>query len=252
MTPFVKISSVTLIRKKKKILNNLSWTVRRGENWFILGANGSGKTSLLEVVMGYHWASIGKVQVLGEQYGKTDIPILRRKIGYVAPLIQRHMKPRETVFEAVASGLLATTGFYDNVTPEVMRQVRRALGLMDLRRFEKAEFGKLSTGEQIKTLIARALVHTPKLLILDEPFSTLDMGSRLKIQKLIEKLGESPTNPSIIMVTHHFDNITSIFSHGLILKRGRVVVRGVKSKVLTPANLGKAFGCSPRLISLPG
>lgn len=241
MTPLVKVSNVTLIRSKKKILKNISWTVRQGEHWFLLGANGSGKTSLLEIVMGYHWASLGSVSVLGETYGKTDIPLLRRKIGYVAPMIMRFMKPKETVFEVVASGLLATAGYYGEITPQVAKQVHHALDLMEIREFEDAAFGRLSSGEQLKALIARAFVHLPKLLILDEPFSALDIGSRLKIHRLVEKLGRHPSKPSIIIITHHFDDITPQYTHGLILKEGRMLCQGPKPKVLTARQLSKAF-----------
>jgi iron complex transport system ATP-binding protein len=250
--PLIKLSSVTFLRNKKKILKNLSWTVHQNENWFILGSNGSGKTSLLEIVMGYHWASLGKVSVLGETYGKTDIPVLRRKIGYVAPMIQRFMKPKEAVFEVVASGLRATAGFYDNVTPAVIKAVYRALDQMELRSFENAPFGKLSSGEQLKAIIARALVHTPKLLILDEPFSALDMGSRLKIQKLIAKLGQHILKPSIMIVTHHFDDITPLYTHGLLLKEGKVVAQGRKERVLIAPNLSKTFGVPVKVQTLEG
>lgn len=208
----------------------------------MLGHNGSGKTSLLEIILGYHWASEGSVTVFGERYGKTQIPELRRKIGYIAPWIQKHIRPQETVFEAVASGLKATAGFYDYVTPEVIRQVHHALDLVELRDFEKAEFGKLSSGEQLKVLMARAVIHVPKLLILDEPFSALDMGSRLKLQKIVEKLGQHHRNMSIIIVTHHFDDITPLYTHGIILRQGKVLAQGKKEKVLTSRNLSNAFG----------
>lgn len=241
-TPLVKVSNVTFLRNKRKILKNFSWTLNRNENWFILGSNGCGKTSLLEIIMGYHWASEGKVSVLGETYGKTDIPVLRRQIGYVAPMIMRFMKPKETVFEVVASGLRATAGFYDHVTPAVIKAVYKALDAMELRSFKDAPFGKLSSGEQLKTIIARALVHTPKLLILDEPFSALDMGSRLRVQKLVEKLGRHHPKPSILIVTHHFDDITPFYTHGMIMKEGKIVAQGLKEKVLTAPNLSKAFG----------
>jgi iron complex transport system ATP-binding protein len=240
--PLIQLQNVTLLRSKKKILKNFSWTLRKGEHWFILGPNGSGKTSLLEVVMGYHWASQGKVTVLGETYGKTDIPVLRRRIGYVAPMIMRFMKPQETVFECVASGLLATAGFYDDVTPQVRKAVRHALDLVELRTFEKAAFGRLSSGEQLKVILARAFVHLPKLLILDEPFSALDMGSRHKIYKIVEKLGQHHSKPSIILVTHHFDDITPLYTHGLVLKEGKSLAQGPKNKVLAPGVLTKAFG----------
>jgi iron complex transport system ATP-binding protein len=240
-TPILQLKDVTLIRNKRKILNKVSWTIRPGENWFMLGHNGSGKTSLLEIVLGYHWASEGIVNVLGERYGKTQIPELRRNIGYIAPWIQKHIRPQETVFEAVASGLKATAGFYDHVTAQVTKQVHYALDLVELREFEKAEFGKLSSGEQLKVLMARAIIHVPKLLILDEPFSALDFVSRLKLQKIVEKLGQRHPNLSIIIVTHHFDDITSLYTHGIVLKGGLIAVQGKKDKVLQSHALSKAF-----------
>ncbi len=241
MSSLIKLRRVTLLRGKRKILRNIDWAVQKGEHWFILGHNGSGKTSLLEIVLGYIWASEGTVEILGERYGKTQIPELRRKIGYVAPWIQKHIKPKETVFEAVASGLRATIGFYDYVTPEVTKAVHQALKAMELLAFKEAAFGRLSSGEQLKVLIARALIHTPKILILDEPFSALDIGSRLKVQNLIEKLGHYHQKPSIILVTHHFDDITALYTHGLILKQGQIYKQGPKNAVLNRKVIARAM-----------
>jgi iron complex transport system ATP-binding protein len=241
MIPLIQLQDVSLIRSKKKILNNLSWTVRPGEHWFMLGQNGSGKTSLLEIVLGYKWASEGEVRVLGETYGKTYLPELRKKIGYVAPWIDERIKPEETSEEVVAGGLDATVEFLREFSSAIQKQVRAQLKQMGIENFAEAPFRRLSSGEKLKVLIARALISKPKILILDEPFSALDAGSRISINRKIESLIQKPAAPGVILVTHHFDDISPFYSHGLILKEGRILALGKKTQVLKPESLKRAF-----------
>lgn len=239
--PLLILKDVSLLRGGKTILNNISWEVKRGEHWFILGPNGSGKTSLLEIVTGYLWASRGQVKVLGEVYGKTNLPELRKRIGYAAPWIAKHIKPHESVREVVAGGLEATIEYFKELDAEVMARIHRALSRMDCESLADAIYAKLSSGEQLKVLIARALVREPEILILDEPFSSLDVGSRHSIQKLVEKLGNGHQKTSILIVTHHFDDIAPFYTHGLILKGGKGVISGTKASVLTSSVLTAAF-----------
>lgn len=242
------LRNVSLVRGGNLILKDISWTIQKGEHWFILGHNGSGKTSLLEIVMGYLWATTGEVEVLGEVYGKTYLPDHRKRIGYVAPWIAKHIKPEETVREVVAGGLEATIEYHKEMSQGVLTKIHSALKTMECLSFEDAPFTRLSSGEQLKVLIARALIKGPEILILDEPFSALDIGARHSIQKLVEKVGDGHHKASIIIVTHHFDDIAPFYTHGLILKKGQVVEMGAKSKVLQSSVLKKAFGLPIKLM----
>lgn len=247
MKALLQLKNVSLVRGGARILESISWTIKKGEHWFILGHNGSGKTSLLEIVMGYLWATEGSVEVLGSVYGKTYLPEHRKRIGYAAPWIAKHIKPEESVREVVAGGLEATIEFHKEMSSEVLGKIHDALKTMECLHLQEAAFNRLSSGEQLKVLIARALVRGPEILILDEPFSALDVGARHSIQKLVEKVGGNHKKTSIIIVTHHFDDIAPFYTHGLILKKGKIVEKGLKSSVLAPAVLRKAFGISIKL-----
>ncbi len=256
--PVLHLSNIYLTRAGRKVLQGVNWTVKAKEHWFILGPNGSGKTSLLEVVMGYLWATRGTVQVMGETYGKTNLPELRKKIGYVAPWVPKHVRGGETVIEVVAAGTEGCTAYHDKITPALRSKVRsklRQLGCLNgtgyqgpkgtQYRFEFTPFENLSSGEQLKVGIARALMAEPKVLILDEPFSALDMGARFSLYGFLSRLARSPKAPSLLLVTHHLEDILPFFTHGLILKAGKFAACGEKKKVLTPAVLKKVFGTVP-------
>ncbi len=243
--PVLQLFGVTLTRAGRKVLYSVDWTVHPGEHWFILGPNGSGKTSLLEVVMGYLWATRGAVQVMGETYGKTNLPELRKKIGYVAPWVPKHVRSGETVIEVVAAGTQGGTAYHETITPALRSKVRARLRALGCLHYEFTPFENLSSGEQLKVAIARALMADPRILILDEPFSALDMGARYSLYDFLTRLARSPKAPALLLVTHHREDILPLFTHGLILKEGRFAACGKKKDVLTPAVLKKVFGRVP-------
>lgn len=237
----LRLDAVRLTRSGRLVLSQVNWTVRQGEHWFILGPNGSGKTSLLEVVMGYLWATRGTVQVMGETYGKTNLPELRRKIGYVAPWVPKHVRSGETVIEVVAAGTQGGTAYHESITPALRSKVRSRLRVLGCLHYEFTPFENLSSGEQLKVAIARALMADPRVLILDEPFSALDMGARYSLYAFLTRLARSPKAPSLLLVTHHLEDILPLFTHGLILEKGRFAACGKKKEVLTPGVLKKVF-----------
>ncbi|HTL46842.1 MAG TPA: ATP-binding cassette domain-containing protein [Verrucomicrobiae bacterium] len=238
----LELKDVFLTRDGKPVLNGLNWTAREGEHWFLLGQNGSGKTSLLEVLMGYLWATRGSVRVMGETFGKVNLPELRKKIGFVAPWVVKRIKPWETVRQAVAAGaeaLVETTG---PIPRELNRRVEAALRFAGCGRHADKLFDKLSTGEQLKAVIARALVARPRVLILDEPFSALDLGSRALVYDFLARLAARKNAPLILLVTHQTEDILPFFTHGLCLKDGRVRAAGPKKQILTSEVLRRTFG----------
>ncbi len=241
MKPIISLEKISLIRGGRKVLRDINWEICRGQHWFMMGENGSGKSSLLEVLMGYLWPCDGTVKVLGEKYGKTDLPQLRKKIGFIAPWISKRIKTGETVREALAGGLRASIRYYQRIDAKIESQIRRKLKQMDVLHLEEKTFDKISSGEQLKVLIARALMPDPEILILDEPFSALDIGSRAKIYRLLEKVSRQKNSPAILLVTHHFEDILPLFTHGLVLKKGRIAAKGLKAKVLIPSLMRKVF-----------
>ncbi|NTV30331.1 MAG: ATP-binding cassette domain-containing protein [Candidatus Omnitrophica bacterium] len=241
-TIVINLSRITVRRGGRVVLKDLDWTTRRGEHWFIMGQNGSGKTTLTELLLGYLWASEGQVEVLGRQFGRASLPELRRFTGYVAPWIFRRMPPETPVEDAVASGWDASVGRYGCISPALRRSVTRWLNFFGCRGLKKRLFGELSSGQQLKVVLARALVHNPALVILDEPFSLLDLGARVRMYRYLEKLALRKDAPQFVMVTHHREDVLPFFNQGLLLKGGKVEFAGERTAALAPARIAAVIG----------
>ncbi|HRK33207.1 MAG TPA: ABC transporter ATP-binding protein [Candidatus Hydrogenedentes bacterium] len=235
------LENVHFLRNDHRILEGVSWTVRAGEHWAILGANGSGKTTLLKIVTGYEWASEGSVQVLGREFGKTNLPELRKIIGWVSSSLEHRLPGEDRALQVVMSGFDATLGVYrsfDGAEHESARSALTAVGGVDLA---DKRYNILSQGEQQRVLIARAMVSKPALLILDEPCAGLDPAARHRFLADLSVLARSPGAPTFLFVTHHIEEIGDWISNVLILKQGRVLAHGVASACLQSDVLSDAF-----------
>jgi len=233
--------NVSWITEKKYILRNINWRVNDNEHWAIIGLNGSGKTSLLNIVAGYNWPSTGEVSVLRKRFGSYDIRELRKRIGWVSSFLQEQLYADETAGEIVLSGKFATIGLYDK--PEKRDIERTVLLLKELRCEQIAQqlYRTLSQGEKQKVLIARALMHSPRLLILDEPCGGLDIFSREHLLSLIETIGQRRAAPTLLYVSHRIEEILPVFTHTLLLRRGEIHSQGRTKEVLTKNNLSDFF-----------
>lgn len=236
----ITLKNITLYRDGAPVLKGVNWAVVQGEHWFILGNNGSGKTSLLDILMGYVWPQQGEVYVFGERYGGIFLPDLRKRIGYVSPWIFKRTPENELAERVVASGCQASAGYLGPIPERTMQLVDERLAITHGVDLKGRQFGKLSTGQQLKVMLGRALINDPELLILDEPFSGLDIGNRKFFYGVMDSL-IARGNVSVLLVTHHLEDIREGFSHGLILKDGRVFARGVKNEVLKESLLEEAF-----------
>ncbi|MBI4549984.1 MAG: ATP-binding cassette domain-containing protein [Candidatus Omnitrophica bacterium] len=237
----LELKAVDLVRDGRQVLSGISWTVRSGENWVVLGRNGSGKSSLLEIVAGYLWATSGTVEVLGEIYGRTDLSFHRRKFGWVAPWILKRFRPWERVSDAIAAGTEALVEPGREPSRAVLAAARKQLSFLGCLELENRLCGSLSTGELMKVALARARVASPRLLILDEPFASLDMGARFDLYRILKKIAAARGGPCILMVTHHLEEIRPFFTHALLLRKGRIFAAGPRRKVLKPGTLKKIF-----------
>jgi iron complex transport system ATP-binding protein len=256
MTPVLEVSQLRVERGRTTILRDVSWRIRPGEHWVILGANGSGKTSLLKVLTGFLAPTAGEFTVLGQRYGASDWRQLRLKIGVVTSAFATSIPPAEPALDTVVSGKFAQLDLWHAGTRADRNAARKLLRLVGLARLADREWAYLSQGERQRVLIARALMARPRLLILDEPCAGLDPVAREKFLGFIERLAhrrrtarQSPaTAPALVLVTHHVDEIMPAFTHALLLRSGRVVAAGRRRNVLTSANLSALFGASLRLV----
>jgi len=229
------------------ILDGVSWRVERGQHWVILGANGSGKTSLLSALTGYLTPTAGEISLLGKSYGQADWRELRQHIGLVSSAVRQMMADDEPALETVASGKYAMIDFWGRLTRPDKIRARRILRQIDCLLLAERPWRVLSQGERQRVLIGRALMARPRVLILDEPCAGLDPAAREHFLQFLQRLGRDRNAPTLVLVTHHVEEIMPVFSHVLILKNGRVLAAGEKLKMLKTRILSRAFNARTRL-----
>jgi iron complex transport system ATP-binding protein len=239
--PILSVTRLHIERGGTVILRNVSWRVTPGQHWVILGANGSGKTSLLSALTGYLMPTSGDISLLGKTYGHSDWRELRKKIGLVSSSIRQMMSDDEPALETVASGKYAMIDFWGSISPAEKAQARRHLRQVECEYLSARPWRVLSQGERQRVLIGRALMARPRVLILDEPCAGLDPAAREHFLQFVQRLGQHRNSPTLILVTHHVEEIRPVFSHVLLLKSGEVLADGEKSGTLTSRNLSNAF-----------
>ncbi len=240
----IVLENVSLWRGRDYLLKNVSWEVSKGEHWAILGLNGSGKTTLLNMINGYLFPSVGKVTVLGNQFGNYDLRELRKSIGWVSTSLQEKLYVTETATEIVISGKKAMIGLFEDPSEEDREKAIRLLNRLGCSEFVHRTYQTLSQGEKQKVLIARALMAQPKLLVLDEPCTGLDIFARENLLRFIDQLGREPNAPTLVYVTHRTEEILPVFNKTLLLKKGQVYGKGDTQEILTKEVLSGLFDTS--------
>lgn len=239
---WIALNGVSFVRSRRLILDGIDWNVSPKDNWVVLGANGSGKTTLLQLLAGYLWPTRGAITILGERFGQTDLRELRRSIGWVGSFLQAQIPPAERPLDLVVSGKFASIGIFETPGEEDYAQARELALRLRCGAILESPYGVLSQGEKQRLLIARALIPRPRLLILDEPCSGLDLVAREQLLKTLEELASMPDAPVMILVTHHLEEITPAFSHVFLLKEGRCLAQGTKRDMLRTELLSETFG----------
>jgi iron complex transport system ATP-binding protein len=229
----------------KKILQSISWTLRAGEHWAILGPNGSGKTTLLKLACGYLWPNAGGEVYRGGEL-LTDLRELRKSIGWVTSTLAAEIPEREKVIRTVVSGKFAQIGYIEgfggDASKRDYRMAQRFLAQMACENLRDQEFGTLSQGEQQKVLIARARMAKPYLIMLDEPCAGMDPGARENFLSTLRLVGKQKRMPALIYVTHHVEEIVPLFRKTLVLRDGEVLYAGSTSRVLKADVLEQLYG----------
>jgi iron complex transport system ATP-binding protein len=243
----LEVRNLQVRRGKTMILNHVSWRVERGQHWVILGANGSGKTSLLSALTGYLTPSGGEIRVLGRRYGETDWRELRRRIGLVSSSVRQMMSESEPALQTIVSGKYAMIDFWGRVTRSDRGRALRILRQIECKQLAGRPWGFLSQGERQRVVIGRALMANPRVLILDEPCAGLDPVAREHFLQFLNRLGRRKKAPTLALVTHHVEEIMPVFSHALLLKAGAVLANGWKQSVLRSRLLTDAFESSVNL-----
>lgn len=245
--PILEVEQLTIIRDGIRILQNVSWRVDPGQHWVIVGANGSGKTSLLSALTGYLMPTSGEIQLLGQRYGESDWRELRSHIGLVSSSIRQMMADHEPALFTVAGGRHGMIDFWGTPSRADQKEAKRLLDWVEASDLEERIWAVLSQGERQRVLIARALMARPRLLILDEPCAGLDPVAREHFLQFLHRLTRQPGAPALVLVTHHVEEIIPLFTHALLLRQGQVVAAGPRNRALTSKTLTQLFGSAVQL-----
>lgn len=247
--PILSVSDLSVQRDTTQILSNVSWEIRKGQHWAILGTNGSGKTSLLLALTGYLMPTRGKVELLGEKFGQTDWRTLRERVGLVSASILQRIPIHEIALDAVLSGRKAQLGNWGETSAEEIERAENLLRQVRASHLADRPWRVLSQGERQRVLIARALMAEPTLLILDEPCAGLDPVAREQFLYFIQKMAENPQAPSLILVTHHVEEIIPAISHVLLMRNGCAFAADEKVKILQTDIICAAFNAEVNITS---
>jgi iron complex transport system ATP-binding protein len=240
-SPVLELRDVTYRRDGKEIIRGVSFTVNQGERWAMLGPNGAGKSTILGFCGAVTHPTSGTVHVLGSQLGRVELQALRRMIGHVNP---RHpLRSPLTVRDIVLTGLTGTIETTLRWQPTAAESERADALISSLGLGAKAgqRWPVLSQGERGRVLIARALICEPRLLLLDEPSTGLDIAAREQLLEAIDRLTQTHPDVATVLVTHHLEELPSSTTHALLLADGRVVAAGPARAAVTTENVSAAF-----------
>ena len=243
MTSVLHLDDVSLHRGSHQILSHVSWSVEEGQHWVLLGSNGAGKTTIARIASARLFPSSGTVDVLSERLGRVDVSELHPRIGLLSSALAADVQNGEKVLGVVLSASYGRIGRwreeYDDVDVERAHALLGALGAAHLA---DRSWGTLSSGERKRVELARALMPDPEMLFLDEPASGLDLAGREQLLAALTEIISSLDSPSMVLVTHHLEEIPEGFTHALTLREGKVVGAGPLNEVLTADTISTTFG----------
>jgi iron complex transport system ATP-binding protein len=254
MNRVVRARGLTVVTGGATLLADIDLELAPREHLAVLGPNGAGKTTLLRVLATYRFPTSGAVEVLGERFGRVDLRALRPRVGLVSvgldPLLANHARVASLVAAARTGALV---GWHAPVGDEgVVERVTAALTRVGADHLTDRRLDTLSQGEQQRVRIARALVTDPELLLLDEPFAGLDLGGREALLADLDGLLAEPDGPTVVLVTHHLEELPTGTVRALLLREGRTVAEGGVDGVLVSSAVSEAFGLDVEVITERG
>jgi molybdate transport system ATP-binding protein len=220
----VSVEHADVLVEGRRVLRDLTWRMREGENWAVRGPNGAGKSTFLRLLCGEeHAAPGGKVRRLdlGERASVWEV---KARVGLVTPQLQSDHRADHLGEEVVLSGFFASIGLGDEPSAAQRKAARRWMERLGIGHLAGRRIHSLSYGELRKLLLARALVRDPEVLLLDEPFNGLDPRSRVEMMELVEGLCQGGTR--VVLVTHHDGEVLPCVNRVLELRDGRIVYQG--------------------------
>jgi iron complex transport system ATP-binding protein len=249
----IDIHNATVYRGDTRVFDRLSLRLSQGEHTAILGPNGAGKSTLLKLLTREVYpvaVDDCRVQLFGSEH--ASVWELRARLGILSSDLQQAYSGAAPGLHVVLSGFFSSIGVWQHQEYSAA-QIERARQLMDqlgIAALAARPYGTLSTGEQRRLLLARALVHDPDTLVLDEPTSGLDLASCFQYLDILR--GLMHTGKTVMLVTHHIHEIPPEITRVVLLRQGRILADGHKDAMLTPARLREAFGVALELVERNG
>ncbi|MGN6793752.1 MAG: ABC transporter ATP-binding protein [Streptosporangiaceae bacterium] len=242
MNNVVEARGVDLVRDGRLLLDQITLSVRAGELWALLGPNGAGKSVLLRLLATQSHPTRGQLEILGKRLGQVDVFALRPLLSLVST--HHPVRPNRTLRELVLTGATGTLDLAARWTPTAPESARanEVIALMGLGRLAESRWLVLSQGERSRALIARALMGSPRVLLLDEPAAGLDMAGREQLLASLAELRVREPELAVILVTHHLEELPPRTSHALLLREGRQIASGPADEVLTSDLVSACFG----------
>lgn len=255
-SPVVACSRVRVVREGRTVLGGdagITWTHREGEHWVVMGPNGAGKTTLARIAAARAFPTSGSVSVLGAELGACDLSELRTCVGWAAGELAGDIPHDERVVDAIMTGAHAVTGrwreAYATADETRARDLAARWGLEPLL---ERSFGTISEGERKRTLLARALMSDPELIVLDEPAAGLDLSAREALVAGLAALAREPGGPAIVLVTHHVEEIPEGFTHAMLLRDGHALAAGRVEAIIADQPLSEAFATPVHVVRAGG
>jgi len=240
----INFGHINVAYEDENVLHDINLCIKEGEHTVILGANGSGKSTLLKLFSNDLYPRFSET-MKKEVFGKSvwDIWELKKHLGIITNDLHYQFSeraPNLNAFEVILSGFYSSFHIYEHqeFSPLHVKKVEEVLAFLEIRHLRHKRISEMSTGELRKCIIGRALVHEPKAMILDEPTVGLDIKAQLNFIETIRKIAKKRT---IILVTHHLEEIFEEISHVVLIKEGRIFAQGDKKTLLNDKNLSRVF-----------
>ena len=253
MGDLLDIRNATVFRGDHKVFDGLNLSINCGEKVAVLGPNGAGKSTLLKLLTRelYPVADAASwVKIFGESAVKVDQ--LRQRIGWVSNDLQHDYLPITTGFDVVLSGLLGTVGtlYHHDTRPEHADLVTATLREHQLESLSEQPFWHLSSGQQRRLLLARAVIHKPEAIVFDEPTNSLDLQASFALLGEMERISQE--SRSILLATHHIQEIIPAIDRVVFIRNGEIVADGTKRELLTSNNLSELYCTRIQLVERGG
>lgn len=245
--------NVNVARGDNVVLHEVSLRLATGEHVAILGPNGCGKSTLIKTITCQCYPIVTpetELLLLGRK--RWDVSQLRSHLGVVSAELPGERTPVTSGLDAVTAGFFSASTLWPNlhVTPEMRERAQEALHLMMAEHLAEKLVGEMSAGEQRRIMIARALVHQPEMLLLDEPSNALDLAAQRELREALRRVARQGVG--IVMVTHHLADIIPEIDRVILMREGRIVADGPKRELITAETLRAVFGVEVSLVEHEG